>query len=56
MAGGIHLSEHDIDHAVEEVLPVSDVPIQRHGGGTQFVGEVPHAQGVEATGIGESDG
>jgi hypothetical protein len=40
------LLEHQVDHAVQELVLVGDVVVERHRSGAELVGEHAHAEGV----------
>ena len=51
----IDLAEHEIDHAVEEVVLVGHVVVQRHRLDPELVAEPAHAQRRDAVLIGKGD-
>ena len=46
----------DLDDAVEQVVLVPDVAVERHRVDAQLLAELAHAQGLEAAAVGELDG
>src|SRR5438874_7264726 len=52
----IDLAEDDIDHAIEHVLLVPYVVIERHRLDAELVAELAHAERLESASIGEADG
>src|SRR6266508_6039150 len=53
---GVDLAEDDVDHAVEEILLVREVPVEGHRRSVKVLSEVAHAARLEATRVRESDG
>src|SRR4029453_2345463 len=57
LAGGqFDLAEDRVDHAVEEVVLVGDVVVERHRGAAELLAELAHAEGLDAVSVGEVDG
>src|SRR4029453_5894280 len=57
LAGGqFDLAEDRVDHAVEEVVFVGDVVVERHRGAAELLAELAHAEGLDAVSVGEVDG
>ena len=52
----LDLPDHDIDDAVEDVLLVPDVVVERHRVDTERLAELAHADGIAAASIGELEG
>ena len=52
----LDLPDHDVDDAVEDVLLVPDVVVERHRVDTEDLAELAHADGVAAASIGELEG
>src|SRR3954462_11114682 len=54
LAGGqLELAEDHVNHAVEQVLLVGDVVVQRHRPAPELLSNPAHAQRLQATGVGE---
>jgi hypothetical protein len=53
--GQLDLGEHEVDHAVEQLVLVRDVVIERHGAGAEFATQPTHAERLEPFGIGEPE-
>jgi hypothetical protein len=43
--GEVDLTEHEVDHEVDEFVFVADVVVERHRGDLQFGGQCSHGQG-----------
>ena len=56
LRGWLDLPDHDVDDAVEDVLLVPDVVVERHRVDTEDLAELAHADGVTAASIGEVEG
>ena len=52
----LDLPDHDIDDAVEDVLLVPDVVVERHRVDTERLAELAHADSVAAALVGELEG
>src|SRR5919198_690390 len=52
----IDLAENDVDHAIEDVLLITHVVVERHRLHAELLAELAHAQGFDAVSIGEADG
>ncbi len=50
------LSHERVEHEIEQVVLVVDVPVQRHRARAQFPGDPPHADRVGALGVSDRDG
>ena len=55
-AGRLELADHALDDAVEQVVLVPDVAVERHGVDAELLAEPAHAQRLEAAAVGEVDG
>ena len=57
-AGGLDfdLADHDLDRAVQQLVLVLHVPVERHGLDAELLAEPAHAQGIDAAAIGEVHG
>jgi hypothetical protein len=51
--GDLDLAEDEVDHAVEQVVLVRDVPVQRHRRRPERLCELPHAESVDALVVGQ---
>ncbi len=49
------VGQHPLDDAVEEVLLVLDVPVERHGLDAEFGGHRTHRAGVEAAAVDDGE-
>jgi hypothetical protein len=50
------LAREGVGHAVEELLLVGDVVVERHRPHPEFRGDVAHRDGVDAVAVGDSQG
>ena len=53
---GLDLADDDVDHAVEELVLVGHVLVERHRHDAQFLSELAHVQRLDPGGVGERDG
>ena len=54
--GSLELADDAFDDAVEQVVLVADVAVERHGVDAEVLAEPAHAQRLEAAPVGEVDG
>ena len=54
-AGALDLADDQLDDAVEQVVLVPDVAVERHRVDAELLAELAHAQRLEAVAIGELD-
>jgi hypothetical protein len=52
----LDLAEDEVDHAVEDLVLVGDVVVQRHRLHAEGLGELAHGEGGDARLVGELDG
>jgi hypothetical protein len=52
----LDLTEHDVDHPVDELLLVGNVVVEGHRACSELLGELAHGQRLEAVAIGERHG
>ena len=53
---GVDLADDDVDHAVEELVLVGHVLVERHRHHAQFLRELAHVQRLDPGVVGERDG
>ena len=49
----LDLADDDLDDAIEQVVLVADVAVERHGIDAELLAELAHAQRLDAASIGE---
>ena len=54
--GRLDLAEDDVDHAVEEVVLVGDVVVERHRLDAERLAELAHGQRADPALVGEGNG
>ena len=55
-AGRVDLADDDVDQAVEQFLLVAHVAVERHRHDVESLRQLPHAEGLDASTIGQVDG
>ena len=53
--GAVDLADHDVDDAVQNVVLVLDVVVERHRLDAERLGELAHAERVDPAAIGQVD-
>lgn len=54
--GQVDLAEDDVDHAVEDVVLVGHVVVERQGLDPEFLGELAHGERWDTSGVGKRNG
>ena len=52
----VDLADDDVDQGVQKLVLVGHVPVERHRDDVERLRELPHAQRLDASLIGEGDG
>ena len=55
-AGGIDLADDDVEHAVEQLVLVGEVLVERHRHHVELLREPAHAERIGSLPVGERDG